>query len=167
MFEEHKGQTEELDNLIYEIENEKKKFDKIFKEIKDPISAILRTHLFVERQLDRTIKLFLEKGEKLLRDGYLNFKQKILIVEAFDFLDNQILNAIKKLNSVRNDLAHQIDFDIDDNVVKKLGRPFGSYYSDLCDKYGDDYETKLGHILPFLSGGLVTQIAVEFEDKNS
>lgn len=167
MFEDLKGQTKELDKLVSEIEFEKEKFDQALNKIQDPISAILRTHLFVEHQLDRTIIFFLEKGEKLLKKGYLKFNQKVLIVEAFDFLNNQTLNAIKKLNSVRNNLAHSINFVVNDDVVKKIGRPFGSYYSDLCDEFNDDYETKLGHILPYLSGGLVTEIAVRFKEKNS
>jgi|GEM_PF-1132683 hypothetical protein len=102
--------------------------------ISDEISFILKTHLFVENQLDKIISKVLPEGEKLLKEGNLTFKQKLLLTQSFDLIDLQLIDVAKKLNDIRNDIAHDLNYKIDDRIVDKLGRPLGKKYSQLIKK---------------------------------
>ena len=48
----------------------------------DPELIVLRGHLVSEQYIERFIKLFLLKGERVLKKGRLSYIQKLILLES-------------------------------------------------------------------------------------
>jgi hypothetical protein len=76
----------------------------------DPALVILKAHLLIEEQLRLLVDERMAKP-KALQTAELECNQVICIAEALtgDTLMPQMWTALRKLNKLRNDLAHQLD----------------------------------------------------------
>lgn len=133
-------------------EKEKAYFDRIFSTASDPMSALLKAHLLIEQYLERIIAAKLNKSVKLLKDGRLNFHQKLLLVDSFEIIDNKTYEAIKKLNEIRNDCAHQVEAELTLDVVEVLGNTLRPWFTDLKKNSPGDQNEWLSRILPRIAG---------------
>ncbi|TCA40284.1 hypothetical protein E0H72_21015 [Rhizobium leguminosarum bv. viciae] len=68
---------------------------------------ILKGHLLIEEQVWKVISSRLKKP-KALRDGRIESHQAICIAEAFCPEDDDLWQSAKKLNKIRNDIAHNV-----------------------------------------------------------
>ncbi|WP_432355335.1 hypothetical protein [Sporosarcina sp. A2] len=87
---------------------------KIFKEVlrEDSLAVILRMNLFAEVELKKSVKVLLADvniGDKLI--NHLNFLHDLQI------MDKDLYEAVKKLNTVRNNLAHKLQYGNKDDIV--------------------------------------------------
>jgi len=101
----------------------------------DPTLVILKGHLLIEEELNAAIADRV-KDSKYLEDARLRFDQLLSIAKALYFKQDQawVWDGIKKLNSLRNLLAHQLEppnlkaksDELLDHVEKKMGLLPGS-----------------------------------------
>lgn len=100
-------------------------FEKFLKTVpssSDAVTMILRCHLLAEYYLDKVIELKIPRGD-IITDSRFQFSEKILIVEAIDIINKNLLDTIKKLNKIRNSCSHVISYDITEEDIEKLRAP--------------------------------------------
>lgn len=100
----------------------------------DPMSVLLKGHLFLEAQLVDLIETkFDERGsnEWLFR---LPFPTKIELAKSLGVLPWP--EALRVYNGVRNDLAHKPHFKVDQSTIERIYKSFepdfGSYFEEPC-----------------------------------
>lgn len=121
---------------------EYKKFEKTVNPKSDGVTMILRSHLLAEHYLDQFIGSGIARGDFVI-DNNFTFVQKLIIVKSLDVIPSYILDSLKNLNTVRNQCAHVINYQVSENDVDKIGRPFGHEYSEWKLKYLDNFKELL------------------------
>ena len=86
----------------------------------DPTFAIILSHLYSEQLIDEILELVLTKPKKLIEEGRLGFKQKILLVHALGKVDPKALAFLKVLNKLRNNAAHSLNYRPSEEEVFEL-----------------------------------------------
>lgn len=113
----------------YDIEKAFEQFKKHFPDNNDMTLIILKGHLLIEEQIWYLIKNRVE-NETALTEASLTSHQKICLAEALtdEFSEDVnkgkwVWNAIKKLNKLRNDIAHNLSASgIEDRVKDYVNR---------------------------------------------
>ncbi len=98
--------------------------------------VILKGHLLIEEQLRQIIDERVEKPDAL-RDARLECYQAICIAESFfSERHDYVWNAFKKLNKIRNELAHQTEpVGLDDRIDDFVNSvPWGPYVEDRPER---------------------------------
>ncbi len=118
---------------------ESEAFKRLMKTLKESddsryLAVLLRFHLLIEYYLDLIISVYLKKGLSLL-DNNLSFSQKLSIVDSFGLVPENIILSIKKLNSVRNKAAHDMDYVITERDIDSIGRCYGNNYLEFAKRY--------------------------------
>lgn len=85
----------------------------------DPISTILRGHLYVENSLDEMLKIELKRSD-LIDLSKINFSVKPRLCVALGIIDQRTSSLCLKINKIRNSLAHHLDNSIDKAVLDDL-----------------------------------------------
>ena len=84
----------------------------------DEVGCVIRSHLYVEAQIDS----FLELGvfdSKFLNNRGLNYAKKIEIACCLG-LDAQLRGALGRIGKLRNDFAHDLSSSLTQQVVSDL-----------------------------------------------
>jgi hypothetical protein len=90
------------------------------------IAEILRAHLVSEFLLEELIRLALgDKADAILSIGLryhqkLELSSKLELVKEFQLLPDYVVGSLKKLNKLRNKIAHQLNEVITDDEIKEL-----------------------------------------------
>lgn len=100
----------------------------------DEVTMILRTHLLAEYYLNHIIMAQMARGD-ILTESRISFSQKIIIVEALNVVRKKLIDSLKRLNKVRNDCTHSLDYKITESDVDKIGGPFGQDYLDIKKRH--------------------------------
>lgn len=94
-----------------------RRFLKLLPHGQDLTLVILKGHLMIEEQVRQIIDERVKRADAL-GDARLDTYQAICIAEAFCPEEEYIWNAVKKLNKIRNELAHQIEpVGLDDRIT--------------------------------------------------
>lgn len=80
------------------------------------LHVLLRSHLAIENELDKILSLLLEKPE-LLSELRLSFSQKVTLTQALSSQYPVPWQHVRKLNSLRNRLAHRLE---DDSIIHDM-----------------------------------------------
>lgn len=97
------------------------------------LQIILKGHLYIENRLIELIKVKLVNPHAInLND--LNFPTKINLARALGLLDNKKSKLLRNLNRIRNNLAHDLNFELSDGEIKKQIKYFDKYYSNSFQK---------------------------------
>lgn len=97
------------------------------------LQIILKGHLYIENRLIELIKVKLVNPNAInLND--LNFPTKINLARALGLLDNKKSKLLRNLNRIRNKLAHDLNFELSDEEIKKQINYFDKYYSNSFQK---------------------------------
>lgn len=112
-------------------EQEKIELGKLLKLIKDHfakflddtksenhIQIILRSHLYIENELNKMLINVLEHPEVI--GNKLRFMDKLRLIIAMGILPKEEMEAIKRINNLRNSIAHNLDFEINDKVLDEI-----------------------------------------------
>mgnify|MGYP003119028745 CR=1 FL=1 len=85
----------------------------------DAWQRVVQGHLYFEHAVGQLLLEALKKPEaiSLSRMGY---SQRLDLASAMGILDDEILPALRKINSLRNNLAHNLNFEITDKDVLEL-----------------------------------------------
>lgn len=144
-------------------------FESAVVEIHNPILLILQCHLYIENLLERFIIAELPNGKSLIDKGNLTFFQKIMVVNSFGIVDLQVIDALKKYNSLRNDLAHKYGHTIEKQQIESIGRTLGKIYSDIEVKAQTCLVREIHLITAYITGciGSYTHIAESRKKSNS
>ena len=110
-----------------------KRFIKAADPKNDPVVMILKCHLLAEFHMDKLLVAGLPRGDVLVDDdrNQIMFSNKLMIVSALNILSTEVIDSLKKLNTLRNNCSHEQDYEIVEGDVDKLGRPFGTIYLKL------------------------------------
>ena len=94
-----------------------RRFLKLLPHGQDLTLVILKGHLLIEEQVRQIIDERMKKPEAL-KDARIECYQAICIAEAFCPEEHEyIWNSVKKLNKIRNELAHQTEpVGLDDRI---------------------------------------------------
>ncbi|ACS56125.1 hypothetical protein Rleg_1841 [Rhizobium leguminosarum bv. trifolii WSM1325] len=84
-----------------------RRFLKLLPRSQDLTLIILKGHLLVEEQVWKVISSRLRKPSAL-KDGRIATYQAICLAEAFCPEDHDLWQSAKKLNKIRNDIAHNV-----------------------------------------------------------
>lgn len=104
----------------------------------DPISTILRGHLYIENTLDEMLKIELKRPD-LIDLSNVNFSVKPRLCAALGIIDQRTANLCIKINKVRNSLAHHLDNNLDISVLEDL---LTEYHPTLRENFIADVEKK-------------------------
>ena len=90
------------------------------------LAGILQCHLFVESILEELIRLCLGGNADAVLSARLSFEQKLAIaaklelVKDWPLLQDYVVGSLRKLNSLRNKLAHRFGHEVSIDEVRDL-----------------------------------------------
>ncbi|QTL51297.1 hypothetical protein [Priestia aryabhattai] len=87
--------------------------------------AILRGHLYIEREIVKLLNLKLENPKQILNNNF-GFANKIRLAAALGFIETDSMEAYIAFNTVRNKYAHQLNYELNEKDLKKIRRQFCS-----------------------------------------
>ena len=123
-----------MSNKIEKSEGEVKFYEAIKGHSKD-VSIILKCHLLAEYFLDQLILICLPRGDIIIDKRDYSFATKLTIVQALNVLTDELVTSLRNLNKVRNNCSHQMDYEITENDIDLIGRPFGKEHSRTKQKF--------------------------------
>lgn len=135
----------------------KKEFEKFKQAIgteTDPTMLVLRAHLFSENLLERLLTFKLPRGDKLIESGNLSYHQKLVLVDSLDCLPDAIISALRNLNKLRNQCAHELDKKITDGDVTRVGSPLGKDFTRFKKDAKFDEAVLLRKVIDYVCGFL-------------
>lgn len=109
-----------------------KKLPKLFEtmrkmmEIDDSISLIIRCHLTTESLLDELIELVFFPNGNAITSSSLSYDKKLQIlskaklVDDWPVLPDHVIGSLRKLNSIRNRMAHKIEATLNAEEITEL-----------------------------------------------
>jgi len=122
----------ERHDALMDVEIER--FNKVLRSWTDPTIVVLRGHLYSESILERLIVHELPRGDRLVEEAGLSYRQKLAIGDALNIIPDNIITFLRNLNRLRNALAHEMEKEIGDDDVERLCRPLGREYSSSREK---------------------------------
>ena len=125
----------------------------VVKGITDNTLLLLKSHLYIEYYMERIIRAYLKRGDRLLDNTNLTFNHKFLILNSFDIVPDEIMTAIKHINAIRNKCSHEFDYIITKRDIENAGMLLKSYKSH-CKPYQKDLNKFLGTVVAAVIGGL-------------
>jgi hypothetical protein len=90
------------------------------------IGAILQCHLLVESLLDELLSLCLGQHSDAVLSAKLTFDQKLSITSKLELetgwplLYDYVVGSLRKLNSLRNRLAHRYGYEVSPEDIREL-----------------------------------------------
>jgi hypothetical protein len=119
---------------------------------------VLKAHLVSESYMDRFFDTFFMNGKKLVDNGNLTYRQKLVLSKALAYFPDDMLDCLDKLNLLRNKLTHDLEYQISIEDVELIGCPLGKYYSELKRKRSGGTKDLLIGVLGFVVGGMAHRL---------
>jgi hypothetical protein len=126
-----KEATVDAAELKKAMEIETKELSKIFVGDIEPLVQILKAHLYTENFLEKIILATLVRGDKIVENGNFTYHNKLLICESADVISDSLVSSLRNLNKLRNKFAHQLDMQISEADITRIGSPFGKEFTKL------------------------------------
>ncbi len=164
MSEQEKGNVH-LNNLIKRIVDD---FDDRVGKENEPSNILLKGHLLIENLLQEILAIFDMTDENIARMSFHNKITCLTKIKSTDYIQKIILKLIPQLtslNEVRNDLAHNFNFSINESDVDKMGNNIGSQY--VIKKYESGHKNiknNLLFVLNHIVRELGSTIYIKIED---
>lgn len=119
IFEELSKRASELYSL-----SEKESSDFYNKNIlgsKDELSIVLKTHLYLEFNIDKILSLALPTPKEILK---IKFSDKVKILGSLNFLpiNKVIIEKIKVVNTIRNKFSHKLDYKLTNEDILEISK---------------------------------------------
>ncbi|EJR41435.1 hypothetical protein IIK_05816 [Bacillus cereus VD102] len=86
----------------------------------DELQVILRGHLYIEHELEKLLRLALVEPDYVLTNNRFMFASKVDLAVSLGLLPKSSKKVYGKLNSVRNNYAHQLDFKITEKNLSDI-----------------------------------------------
>lgn len=96
-------------------------FERPARDLADPnkLVILVKAHLWVERRLNSCLEANLENPNALALDR-MSFHHKVNLAESLGILGGTWLAAVRRLNAVRNEAAHRLEWELSDADVHAL-----------------------------------------------
>jgi hypothetical protein len=137
--------------------------------IGDPVLLILKCHLLSEAVLDRLLELALEPNGEAVLSARLNYNQKLTIASRsvltkdYELLPDYVVGSLRKLNQIRNHLAHELGATVTREEVMDLF--MGIDHPMPVDPSTADVSLLIYHYTAFIFGNMLPKFeAVEESD---
>lgn len=113
---------------------------------------LLKSHLIAEEMMDRCIIHHL--GKNIAKNLNLSFSKKIILIQGLLGLndDNQTLKNIRTINKIRNNFAHNLDYDIKNDLLNLINEISDQVVSNENEE--KKYIGYLGISISYLLGNL-------------
>lgn len=98
---------------------------------RDLLSMIVTSHLYVEYWLEWLLRHSIPRPEKLLGSVNLTFAEKLAVAESLGLLRNNLAEATRRLNKIRNHIAHNLEYQIPQEDIQLLA----SFTPTLANKH--------------------------------
>jgi hypothetical protein len=109
---------EELTNKVSQLCFDYEKFTgRVFNG--DRWQQLLQAHLYFDHVITRMLEDALPNPDAI-RLRRTSFSQKVQLISAMDLLPPSLIPPIEFINSLRNKIAHELNFEISDDAVKNL-----------------------------------------------
>lgn len=135
----------------------------------DVLGTLLRIHLTSESILEELIYSTFEDNAKSILKLKLTYKQKLELVASLKIDDDwplipdYIVGSLRKLNKLRNDLAHQLNATLNNNQVVDLFMGKEQIYGDMTK---DDIHINLQRYAFFILGNMLPKFEEIDEQRN-
>lgn len=117
----NKDREKYIENLIVEkkLEEFSAERRKFIEETKhdEILVVILKTHLYIEKELNELITQFFKNPQKLLN---YKFKSKLDLLFALGVIEQELYDPIAKINDIRNDFGHKLNYTFSEGEYVKL-----------------------------------------------
>lgn len=143
-----------MDALEIAKEKDFERFRQAIGSEKDPTMLVLRAHLFTENLLERLITFRLPRGDKVIEGASLTYHQKLVVVDALDCIPDPVVSALRNLNKLRNQCAHELDKIITDGDVTRVGSPLGKEFTRFKREAKFDETVLLRKVIDYVCGYL-------------
>lgn len=80
---------------------------------------LIQCHLYLEHVVDHLLRDAIPYPEEVLFSR-MAFRQRLDLARALDLLPSDLVAAIRHITKMRNNVAHNLSFEIDDQKVKDL-----------------------------------------------
>jgi hypothetical protein len=107
-----------------------------------PLEIIFKGHLFIEKEITHLIKLHLKEPLAIIKKGSPTFASKLELAVALGALTRDEKNSLKKLNEIRNNLAHESEYNLSEKDFDDLWSTFTSKHKELFMNF---YNTLTNH----------------------
>jgi hypothetical protein len=124
----------------------------------DVLGTLLRVHLTSESILEELIHLTFEDNAQAILKLKLTYRQKLELVASLKICDDwplipeYIVGSLRKLNKLRNDLAHQLNATLSNDQVVELFMGEEQVYGDMRK---DDIHINLQRYAFFILGNIL------------
>jgi hypothetical protein len=125
----------------------------------DPISRILKCHLLSEVVLDKLIQFAFEPNGGAILSARLTYGQKLditsrtLLVEDYPLLPNFAVGSLRKLNKIRNRLAHELGAKVTREEANELF--MGEDILKTFDPEKEEVPVIISHYTAFIFGNML------------
>lgn len=97
------------------------------------VEVVIKGHLLIEQELAKLIELHLQAPSEA-KNIHKKFAAKLELAAAIGALSKEERSTLSKFNSIRNSIAHNINFDVTD-------KEYEDQWSTLLPKHKEMYNT--------------------------
>ncbi|MGQ8823668.1 hypothetical protein ACUTUE_09875 [Bacillus sp. NA_146.1] len=103
----------------------------------EPLYVFIKGHLYLESLM---IKMLEEHFSYPVKMHIFNFVQKLEMIQGLGIIDSFDKNALSKINTLRNRLAHSVEMEINEDIVEELISTLPKKIKDKLEKRSKDSE---------------------------
>ena len=131
----------------------------------DDWNVLIQGHLYLDHVVSRTMRDALP-NPKALGLGRIGFAQRLEMVVALGFLDENLATCASKINSIRNRLAHTLDFKVKNKEIDELFNILPEVVCELNLRQPDHKRTQRADLGELLENLITTmEISRQFADR--
>jgi hypothetical protein len=105
--------------------------DQYINQQSDDLVLILRVHLLIEHYIEEIIRLSVKRSDYIIDDGRVTFYHKLCFLQSLDVIPENYIASILKLNKIRNNYSHELNYKISERDIDLIGIPLGEQYNDI------------------------------------
>lgn len=98
--------------------------------------VILRAHMYIEKEMVELTNTYFKHPNKLKDYG---FKSRLDLLFALGVIDKELYDPIGKINKIRNDISHKLDFKFTEDKYKML---YNSLSNDILKEFKKDLDVE-------------------------
>lgn len=119
---------------------------------------VVSVHLWLEYMLTECLKKVVPDPKPLFRDRGISFALLVSLSEAHQVINKPLAGVLRKINSLRNKCAHELQFDPNDDEWTALDKEIELIISDMQELRGVD---SLRRISDHIEGIAIRMGAIE------
>ncbi|MCK6256802.1 hypothetical protein LCY76_09365 [Fictibacillus sp. KIGAM418] len=135
--------TDFIDEKLYEQFN--RDIYGAFLKLNDPMTMILKGHLYIEAEFEKQLDIYLANPE-VLDISRMKFPAKLNFLIALGIMDKSDRSPYAKLNEVRRKFAHDLNYQLQENDVQIIVDSFNKSQKSRFNKMADGQSSLMGKL---------------------